>query len=113
VIGRLKEYFRCGTIRRDYSDQTVKYEVRSVKELVENIIPHFRKHPLLSSKQSDFETWAAVCERMYRQEHLEAEGFEAIVRLAHQVNAGKRRYTLDEILSREEDEGIVYATGNC
>lgn len=51
VIDKLIEFFGCGSIRPDRSDQTLKYEVRSITELVENVIPHFQKYPLKSSKQ--------------------------------------------------------------
>src|SRR3972149_4528528 len=51
VLEMLQKYFGCGTIRPDRSDKTLKYEVRSVDELVERSMPHFEETPLLSSKQ--------------------------------------------------------------
>ena len=49
VLKMLKERFGCCSIRADRSDRTLKYEVRSVRDLVEKVIPHFEKFPLLSS----------------------------------------------------------------
>ena len=46
----MKGYFGCGTIRPDR--KTLKYEVRSLQELIERIIPHFIKFPLRSEKQN-------------------------------------------------------------
>ena len=34
VLEMLKQYFSCGTIRPDNSDRTLKYEVRSVVDLL-------------------------------------------------------------------------------
>ena len=91
--GALK-HFGCGTIRPDRSDKTIKFEVRSVGELVQKVLPHFRKFPLLSSKQRDFEVFAEICERMLRQEHLSEDGFETVSQLAKRLNAfGKKKYS--------------------
>ena len=98
VIEMLQQYFGCGTIRPDRSDKTLKYEVRSVDELVERIIPHFEETPLLSRKQHDFELFAEICLMMYRGEHQEKDGFERILDLAFDMNpSGIRKYTKEEI----------------
>ena len=98
VIEMFQQYFGCGTIRPDRSDKTLKYEVRSVDELVERIIPHFEETPLLSRKQHDFELFAEICQMMYRGEHQEKEGFERILDLAFDMNpSGIRKYTKEEI----------------
>jgi hypothetical protein len=94
VLELLKQHFGCGTIRPDRSDRTLKYEVRSVENLVERVIPHFEETPLLSGKQRDFELFAEVCRRMYRGEHRTREGFKRTVELALEMNpSGKRKYT--------------------
>ncbi len=98
VLEMLKQYFGCGTIRPDRSDRTVKYEVRSVADLVERVLPHFEGNPLLSSKQRDYELFAEVCRVMYRGEHLTREGFKRIVELAFEMNpSGNRKFSKDEI----------------
>jgi hypothetical protein len=114
VLELLRSQFEYGTIRPDRSDNTLKYEIRSIKPLVEKVIPHFRAYPLLSSKQRDFELFALICESIHRGEHLEVEGLKKIISLAFQMNAsGKRKYPKPYILSTiEQDEGIVYALGN-
>ena len=97
VLYRMKEYFGCGSIRPDRSDKTIKFEVRSVPELVQKIIPHFRSYPLVSSKQRDFERFAEVCERMINQDHLTQDGFRQIAECSEQVNcSGKKRYLRSE-----------------
>jgi hypothetical protein len=77
----------------DRSDKTLKWETRSLPLIVERIIPHFRRYPMRSSKQKDFELFADICERMVRLLHREVAGLSEIVRLAEQMNpSGKRGY---------------------
>ena len=98
VLETLKQYFACGTIRPDRSDKTLKYEVRSLSDLVERVIPHFEANPLFSSKQRDFELFAEICQSMYQGEHLTESGFKRIVEMALKTNpSGKRKYTQKEI----------------
>jgi hypothetical protein len=93
VLLDIQAYFRCGSIRPDRSDKTLKWETRSLPVIVERIIPHFRSYPMRSSKQKDFELFADICERMVRQLHREVTGLSEIVRLAGQMNpSGKRGY---------------------
>lgn len=114
LLYRIRETWRCGSIRPDRSDNTLKYEVRNIRELVENVLPHFLVFPLASSKQTDVEKFSEVCKLMYQQRHLEREGLAEIVRIAMTMNpSGKRKYSERDILnSLFPDEGIVYATGN-
>ena len=99
VLTLLQTYFGCGAIRPDRSDRTVKWEIRSLLPIMDRVLPHFRRHPLLSSKQKDFELFALVCEAMARGEHRTVCGLIEIVRLAGQMNpSGKRRYLPVQIL---------------
>jgi len=86
-----------------------------VRDLVENVLPHFRAYPLMSSKRTDFDRFARICELVKDDRHLGLEGFEEIVRLAMEMNpSGKRKYFGSEILnSLRSGERIVCATGNC
>ena len=111
----IQREWKCGHIRPDRSDNTLKYEVRNIQDLMGVVIPNFRKFPLLSTKQADVERFDAICQRMMAGKHLERNGLEQIVRIAMEMNpTGKRKYTGSEILgSLRSDERIVYATGNC
>src|SRR3954465_8749029 len=99
VLSLLQCYFGCGTIRPDRSDKTLKWETRSLRPIIDRVLPHFRRHPLLSSKQKDFELFAAICEAMARGEHRTVCGLSEIVRQAGQMNpSGKRRYLPVQVL---------------
>ena len=111
VLDVIREYFGCGYIRRDYSDKTVKFEIRDHKELMTKVIPHFGKHPFISAKQKDFELFSKICEMVDSGKHLTKGGFIEIIELAYQMNgSGKRRRTKEEIikdLRSHQDEDIV------
>src|SRR5213592_442179 len=55
VLHVLQAYFGCGSIRPDRSDKTLKWETRRLEDLLERVIPHFERYPLLSSKRYDFD----------------------------------------------------------
>jgi len=114
VLLLMQQYFGCGRLRPDRSDRTIKWETRSLSTIVQSVIPHFRRYPLLSGKQRDFELFAEICECMARGSHLTAPGLRVIVTLAGQMNpSGKRGYLPEEILrSLDGDEGIVCPPGN-
>ena len=114
LLYRIQELWKCGFIRPDRSDKTLKYEVRTVRDLADKVLPHFEFYPLLSNKMNDVRLLSGVCSLIVAKRHLEADGFSEIVRLAIQMNpSGKRKYTGDEILnSARSGERIVCATGN-
>ncbi|MEA3248956.1 MAG: LAGLIDADG family homing endonuclease [Patescibacteria group bacterium] len=104
ILSVLKDYFDCGSIRFNSSDQTFKYEVRSLNELTSRIIPHFIRYPLMSSKSEDFKKFSEICQLMERKKHLTRNGIREIIGLAYEMNnLGARRYAKDRLL-RAVDE---------
>ena len=112
VLELFQQYLDCGTIRRNPSDRTFKYEVRSIKDLIEKVIPHFQKYPLLSSKKKEFEKFTVICQMIYEGKHLKQETLKEILDLSYQMNGlGARRYKKQELL-KVLGEDIVYASSN-
>src|SRR3989344_2603935 len=74
ILVKLLQFFECGSIRFNKRDQTYKYEVRSLEELIFKIIPHFERHPLQTSKRADFERFKQVCILMQQKLHHEQKG---------------------------------------
>lgn len=100
LLAMMKERWGCGSIRPDRSDNTVKYEVRAVADLVGVVLPHFERWPLLSAKRRDVEIFGRVCDMIHARRHRTTAGFRQIVELAMEMNAsGKRKYSGREILS--------------
>lgn len=88
-----------GHMRRDLSDQTLKYEVRKLNDLVEKVIPHFDKYPLISGKQKDYLLFREICLLMKTESHRNKSGLRKVMNLAFQMNAsGRRKYTKQDML---------------
>ena len=114
VLHALQAYFGCGSIRPDRSDKTLKWETRRLEDLLDRVIPHFERFPLLSGKRLDFERFAAICRLQAAGAHRTKSGLIQIVQIARQMNpSGKRRYDAEAILAQlRQGEGIVCASGN-
>ena len=91
VLEIYQRLFDCGTIRPDRSDRTFKFETRSVSDLATKIVPHFERYPILSSKQNDFQRFAAIVQLMQRGAHRNQDGFAEIVRLSAALNASSKK----------------------
>lgn len=112
VLELFQKFLNCGAIRPNPSDRTFKYEVRSIKDLVTKIIPHFQKYPLLSSKKKEFDRFVLICHLVHEGKHLKKDTLKEIVNISYQMNGfGARRYTKQELLE-VLGEDIVYASRN-
>ena len=98
LLGDLQAYFECGWIRESRSDRTFKYEARSVQDLVDRIVPHFAAYPLRGAKRRSFDGFAMVCRMIGQGDHLRSEGMAEIVRIAYEMNLGKRRHRASTLL---------------
>ncbi len=99
VLDLYVKYFGCGTVRRNPSDKTFKYEIRSLEQLVQKIIPHFQQYPLRSSKQRDVEKFALVCKLMVNRKHTHSATLKEILDIVYTMNAsGIRKYTKEYLL---------------
>jgi hypothetical protein len=100
VLHAIKAYFGCGSIRPDRSDKTLKWETRRLEDILEHVLPHFERFPLLSSKRYDADRFASVCRLMAVGAHLRRDGLVEIVELASGMNpSGRRRYAAEAVLA--------------
>jgi hypothetical protein len=98
LLADLQAFFECGWIRRSRSDRTYKYEVRSIADLLSDVLPHFERFPLTGSKARSFSGFSHVCRMIEQGDHLERHGLEEIVRIAYEMNLGKRRHSQAALL---------------
>src|SRR5579863_10417131 len=113
VLELMLEYFGCGTLRPDRSDNTIKFEVRAIANLVGKVVPHFEAYPLISAKRRDFQAFAVVCRLIAAGHHLSRDGLQAIVSQATMMNSsGRRKFTADQILEVQDLKVIVSASSN-
>jgi hypothetical protein len=99
VLDRIQSYFGCGFIRKYKRTGMLNYEVRSLSDLNDIIIPHFEKYSLLTQKQEDFENLKQVCLMMRANLHRNKQGLEKIIILACKMNpSGTRKILKEELL---------------
>ncbi len=112
ILELLQQTLGCGTIRRRW-DGVHYFEVNIYIDLVERVIPFFRRFLLRSpSKNETFEVFAQICEMLCAGEHLSSDGIRKIVCLRNLMNneTSKRHRDDEEILnslsSQESSETI-------
>jgi hypothetical protein len=84
----------CGALRENHrssTDHTFVLVVRRRADLLECILPFFDRNPLLSVKQQEFLTFAAIVRAMECGEHLTVAGFERLSSMARRMN-GEGKY---------------------
>jgi hypothetical protein len=62
------------------------------------VVPHFERYPLRGSKSRSFDGFVTVCRMIEQGGHLERAGLQTIIRIAYEMNLGKRRYAQAELL---------------
>jgi hypothetical protein len=82
----------------NHREHLYRYVVRRRADLIEVIIPFFRRHVLHSSKQRNFEKFASCVEMIDAGHHLSFEGLADIVEIAQTMNRQKPRTELLRIL---------------
>jgi LAGLIDADG endonuclease len=102
-LEELREFFGVGRLfinrRHDnHKEDLWRYDVSGRSHLLDVIIPFFRKHPLRSSKDADFEKFAHCVELCASGHHLTAAGLIEIAETAQTMNHRKSRQELIGIL---------------
>jgi hypothetical protein len=109
VLDLIRERLGCGRIvehHRGSKDTTLVLVVRKRDDLLGRVIPFFETRPLLSSKQQDFLTFAAIVRSMGEGKHLRAEGFDALRKAALSMNGGGRYRRVHRPKAPESSEAI-------
>jgi len=100
VLRLFQKTLNCGSIRPDRSDKTYKFETRNLNDLVNKVIPFFRKYTLMSSKSIDFEKFSKICFLLKESKHKSKSGLIEIVKIATSMNtSGKRKYDAQKLFS--------------
>lgn len=95
----LEKFFQCGSIRYSRKDGCYRYEVRSLSDLNDKIIPHFDTNILVSPKKDGFLLFKEVCTYMKENKDKNATTLKKIIDLAFLINSPtKRKITKAELL---------------
>lgn len=84
---RIAAHFGVGSISIG-SNNLIRFQVSSISDLVNVIIPFFEEYPLISQKRADFEIFKQIVMLVYNKEHLTPEGLQKIVNLKASLNTG-------------------------
>ena len=112
VLDLIEERLGCGSIRENHRgtrDTTLVFVVRRRRDLLERVIPFFEKNPMLSCKQDEFVTFAAIVRWMAAGEHLSVEGYRRLAGIALEMNGGGRYRRIRWQLDPESSETICQA----
>ena len=100
ILYSLQRMFGCGIIIKKYGQpNTMQFIVQSRRELIEKIIPFFKKYPLLTKKK-DFEIFAEVVEALNQHKHADKREFIKLLKKIFKMNGGgkQRRYKIQDVL---------------
>lgn len=89
LLEKMQSFFGgIGKITIIEKDNSVYFSVKSIKDLVNVVIPHFERYPLLTQKQADFELFKQIVIMMHNKQHLNTEGLNKIISLKASLNKG-------------------------
>jgi hypothetical protein len=90
LLMKIKSFFDEKGSIYTINNKAVLYQVRSLSDITNVIIPHFDKYPLLTQKYSDFIPiiFKNTVKLMNKSEHLNKEGLSKIICLKASLNKG-------------------------
>jgi LAGLIDADG endonuclease len=102
-LEELRQFFKVGYVygnqrHDDHREHMRQYVVSDRWDLIETIVPFFRKNPLRTAKRHDFEKFARVLDMMEDDLHLTPTGLAQIAEIAETMNRRKPRAEMIRIL---------------
>ena len=89
LIEEIQSFFNgAGKIYLLNDSKMVFFRIKSVKDIVQYVIPHFDKYPLLTQKRADYLIFKQVIGLIQSKEHLSRKGLLEIVSLKASLNLG-------------------------
>ena len=88
LLYSIQQFFGVGRIKFRGNRLSAIYYVASLSDLINVIIPHFIKYPLLTQKSADFFLFKMVVELMRKKEHLTIEGLTKVINIRASMNKG-------------------------
>ncbi len=103
ILLLIQRQLGCGTMR-SRPDGVWYYEVNTLSDLQQHIIPFFKRFPFLSEKKKrDFLLFQNIVDLLGSRAHLSKDGIQAILEIRRSMNnGGKRKFSEETILSAFE-----------
>lgn len=91
LLEKIKDYFGVGTIIKRIRKGKITgiYNVQSVSDLKNVILPHFKKYPLITQKGGDFILFSSCIEIMFNKKHLTLDDILNILSLKASMGKNK------------------------
>lgn len=90
TLSFIQTRFGCGYVKPNHkkskTDKSWVFVVRNRNDLLEKVIPFFKRNKLLSPKCEDFEKFAFIVESMDKKIHFTKAGFIKLLRIAFSMN---------------------------
>lgn len=88
LLSKIKSFFSVGRIHIASGEKSASFRVEKIKDIINVIIPHFKKYALESGKSTDLELWTQCAEILANKEHLSELGLNKIISLKSAINLG-------------------------
>jgi hypothetical protein len=103
ILRVLLKELDCGIIKVRKRDGLYSFDATNPTDLVQKVIPYFKKYPVLSeSKVKNFTIFCEVAELMSRGEHRNLQGLRKILQLRERINEGAgrtRKYSIKDVFA--------------
>ena len=89
LMEKIQTFFGgIGYISKPSNNSTVEFRVSTLNDIVNVIIPHFDKYPLITKKHADYILFKQIINLMLNKEHNTLEGIQKIVNIKASLNTG-------------------------
>lgn len=110
-LEKMKDFFGVGSIyvnkRYDnHKEYLQRYVVRKKDDLVNVIIPFFKKYELRTSKKKNFEIFAKCMVDIEKGKHLTKNGAIKIAQMTEKMNHRKNRSKIIRILRNQTSDSV-------
>ena len=112
ILYEFQKLLNCGIVIKKYGQKdTMQFIVQSRRELVDKVIPFFRKYNLIT-KNKDFEIFAEVVESLDQHKHADKQEFKRLLKKVFTMNGeGKqRRYKIEDGLNSLDSSETIRQT---
>jgi hypothetical protein len=88
LLRKIKDYFGLGIISERLDRNTIVYSVKSTRDIVKVIIPHFDKYPLITQKRADYLLFKQAINLLDLKVQSNIEGIYKIMGIKASLNTG-------------------------
>jgi NADH:ubiquinone oxidoreductase subunit K len=89
LIEKISKFFGgIGYISKPSNNSTVEFRVSTLTDIVNVIIPHFDKYPLITKKHADYILFKQIINLMVNKEHNTLDGIQKIINIRASLNTG-------------------------